>query len=1501
MRQIGISMVIVMAELIPITGAARAEPATGPAVQNALNLVPWPKSVKVNEGRMALTGKSRIVATEQELVPLAQVLSEEIYLLTGTRLGKSKGEAGAGDIALALSDKFQGEAYELAVTDKAEVRGGGYGAVAWGTATLLQALITGKAKLALPRLVIEDHPDAGYRGFMEDVARQLVSIGELERAVMLCRFYKVRYLHLHLNDDHAWTFPSKAFPKLGSANRGAHSGPAPRVFDLDELKGLVRYADARGVTLVPELEGPGHSGALRIPMPDTFDSPGEPGGRAHLGIINMAKEEAYAGLDTLAGEMADVFQSSPYIHIGCDEVGVGQVKRAKEYESFIKQQGLKDAHDLFGYYVQRMVEIVKKHGKTPIAWEGVATGRVNPDDLIIMLWTTWNGPAAERYLNAGFRTLNAPNAHFNSGDLKWNYAFDLTTFGVEGRLKTVEAGHPQVLGGQLQDWESRWCYAEPTARKTVAARAAALWNARQERSFDEFAPRHARADLRLEQMLRPAALEDASEETALFPHNGSIKYRAPRLIDSVKGIQRLRAHRLFVKPVTVTLSTSLPGAQVRFLQSPFPSPSVASQSPETPVGRKPRGDWPAYAEPIRIDESGELCFGLVSEEGQPVGPEQRVTYERVNYEETLTYGKPVTASKMEGECEGEYVVDGFVMRDMWRGWWGANPYPQWIKIDLEKVYKLDRLIVFPYWDGHRHYQYLVEVSTDDRDWQRVVDMSKNQVKATSEGHEHKIEPVEAGYLRVTMLKNSANPGVHLVEVRAHGTGGRERPPRPEGADAPREPQKPQVPQGAGSALKLNGEDQWVELPNPPERGGGNNRLSLEAWVKADPVPEGVEMAIVANHRQWYGYYFGVRGAHGDKLRLAFHNVGVIGVQVTEPVVPANTWVHVAVSFEAEKGVRKLTHFYVNGKHVKSFKGGRLDWPDTNQKGRTPNIGRSPGPQMKQPAPNRYFSGCIDELRIWNTTRTPNEILAFYSAELTGREEGLGGYFKFNMGEGGEVIDSSLVGGRGAIHHGEEEVEWVESGSLSGPPPGRAEVEVEKLEFGDHELTTGPAKPQGLTITNRGKGALIITEIGLAGADPDEFRVASDTSEDSLGEGQSRLVQVAFAPFSAGGKSATLKIGTNDPKRLSVQIPLTGTAALSHPPVAPSGPVPPDESSKMLAWMPLRWGRTPGAVSYGLHLWKEGNSKPEDPTATVKSDPAEGPSFTPASYLEFATSYRWQVVASNGLGATPGMVWAFTTQSKETVKPPPFDISPKAQAERRKLYEATGRASLTGKDTPLKDGMKISFFGDSITMQGGYIRNIQKALKEGEGTKGMRIEVFKHGLNGGRVPTVFEGKSPWGELGGTMQELLDRDKPDVVSIFLGVNDVWHGKNGTTPEAFEAGLRKMIAMCEAVGAKVVLATLAVLQEDGARLKPKCDQYAVLTRKVAAETNASLVDLRKAFVAYLRNNGTVLQPDGTVKCRGKLLTYDGVHANAEGNEVLADLIAQGICEALKRSSGL
>ncbi|NQU25486.1 MAG: G-D-S-L family lipolytic protein [Candidatus Nealsonbacteria bacterium] len=234
-------------------------------------------------------------------------------------------------------------------------------------------------------------------------------------------------------------------------------------------------------------------------------------------------------------------------------------------------------------------------------------------------------------------------------------------------------------------------------------------------------------------------------------------------------------------------------------------------------------------------------------------------------------------------------------------------------------------------------------------------------------------------------------------------------------------------------------------------------------------------------------------------------------------------------------------------------------------------------------------------------------------------------------------------------------------------------------------------------------------------------------------------------------------------------------------------------------------------------------------------------------------------------------------------------------------EPSGLKLLCGEGTPLKAGTKIALFGDSITMQGGYIRTINAALEASAHTKDLDVKLFQHGLNGGRVPTVLDGKSPWGNLGGTMQELIEKESPDLVVIFLGVNDVWHGEKGTSPEDFAAGLRTMVEMCKKAGARVVLASLAVIGEkpDGSNAHDaKLDRYTAITLKVAKETESTPLNVRKFFLDRLKAANTEKDERGQYAGKG-ILTYDGVHTSDKGNDLLANLFGGAIVEALKKPS--
>lgn len=253
--------------------------------------------------------------------------------------------------------------------------------------------------------------------------------------------------------------------------------------------------------------------------------------------------------------------------------------------------------------------------------------------------------------------------------------------------------------------------------------------------------------------------------------------------------------------------------------------------------------------------------------------------------------------------------------------------------------------------------------------------------------------------------------------------------------------------------------------------------------------------------------------------------------------------------------------------------------------------------------------------------------------------------------------------------------------------------------------------------------------------------------------------------------------------------------------------------------------------------------------------------------------------------------SFLTISSLAVGAPPAGPASKPVASQPAALPMPHMEALVGAKSPLRQDEHISFFGDSITMQGGFTKMIGQAIKESDHTKGLRVKLFGHGLNGGRVDTLPGGVSKWGKQ-LPVSELMEKDKPTAVVLFIGVNDVTH-RDAVSPEQFEKGLNDLIAMMKKDGAVVVLVTPAVAGEKTGGMNSrdrKMDQYADISRKVAAENKVTLCDARKAFVEYIEKNN----PEN--KARG-VLTKDGIHMNAAGNSLLADLMAQSLAEAMQQ----
>ncbi len=626
--------------------------AAGPArADGEPAFVPWPRAVALAEGKMLLGDKCRIVAQDRTLLPLARILSREVALASGLRLPAVEGTAKDGDVVLSLSPDLKGDAYRLTVGDRAVVSGAGYNAVSLGTVTLLQALHTDDGGAWLRRLTVEDGPFFPYCGAMLDVARKPYSITTLKQCVRVCRFYKIRFLQLHLSDENAWVFPSPAFPKLGSQNFAWAGGKRPEVYPLAELKELVAYADARGVTLVPEIEMPGHSGQLRGTLPEIFGYRNDAGKVVTPGVLNMVSEDAFGALDTLVGEVAEVFRSSPYIHIGCDEASVAEVEGLPEVKAFCAAHKLKGAGDVFNAFVNRMHGIVKKHGKRPIVWEGAPLGPVPPPkDLIFMPWVGGAGTAAE-LVRRGYAVINPP------WGTKQPYFDPYLVNGAQ-----LRRGEPLLLGATSLLWESPEERAVPFLRQTGALRNEPTYHPDSARDYADFLRRLHGTEPLLDRLL------------------AGFTFRTEGLLDPLV----MRApNPTFDKRLTVTLATSFDPGQVHF----------------TLDGSEPTPNSPRYEGPITLRKTTTLkarWFG--PKEGEEVFTLAR-TYCKVPVVRHDAIGAAVTVVPEPSGGSGpgpRGLTDGFLAdgEEPGSGGWlayGPGGNPTHITMDLGQPKKLTTL------------------------------------------------------------------------------------------------------------------------------------------------------------------------------------------------------------------------------------------------------------------------------------------------------------------------------------------------------------------------------------------------------------------------------------------------------------------------------------------------------------------------------------------------------------------------------------------------------------------------------------------------------------------------------------------------------------------------------------------------------------------------------------------------------------------------------------------
>lgn len=251
-----------------------------------------------------------------------------------------------------------------------------------GLETLLQLLSANKEGYNFPTVIIEDSPRFPWRGLMIDVCRHFMPIDMIKRNIDGMAALKMNVLHLHLSEDQGFRVESKSLPKLHEL------GSDGLYFTHEQIKEIIKYANDRGIRVMPEFDVPGHSTSWLTAYPELASLPGPYSIERNWGIFdptfNPTIEETYEFFDIFFKEMAELFNDD-YMHIGGDENNGKQWNQNEQIQKFMKDNNIKDNHALQSYFNNRLLKILTKYNKKMVGWDEILQPEM-PTNIVIQSW-----------------------------------------------------------------------------------------------------------------------------------------------------------------------------------------------------------------------------------------------------------------------------------------------------------------------------------------------------------------------------------------------------------------------------------------------------------------------------------------------------------------------------------------------------------------------------------------------------------------------------------------------------------------------------------------------------------------------------------------------------------------------------------------------------------------------------------------------------------------------------------------------------------------------------------------------------------------------------------------------------------------------------------------------------------------------------------------------------------------------------------------------------------
>lgn len=398
---------------------------TACAEQTEPNLIPMPQQMQVNEGSFTFGNNVSITGNAEFEISF---LKEKLSKAAGIEL--KAGEKGNKNIEILVDPSVQmkKEGYKLNVApDNISIVAPDNAGAFYGVQTLLQLMPEGiyseektVGKIKVPCVSIEDAPRFGYRGAGLDVSRTFFPLETIYDMLDWISYHKLNTFHWHITDDNGWRIEIKKYPLL--TEKGAWRGPDEVLppsygsgnkkyggfYTQEEIKEVVKYAAERNITIIPEIDLPGHSKAVIACYPEVGCSNTDKTMSVNGEVNNIwcvGNEKTYEMIEDIVAELAELFPAK-MLHLGGDEVNFDNWKNCPHCQAFMRKMGMKEEVELQNYFVRRMEKIVSKYGKELVGWDEIIKGGDLEPSTVVFGWASMK--AGANAVKKGQRTVFLP-------------------------------------------------------------------------------------------------------------------------------------------------------------------------------------------------------------------------------------------------------------------------------------------------------------------------------------------------------------------------------------------------------------------------------------------------------------------------------------------------------------------------------------------------------------------------------------------------------------------------------------------------------------------------------------------------------------------------------------------------------------------------------------------------------------------------------------------------------------------------------------------------------------------------------------------------------------------------------------------------------------------------------------------------------------------------------------------------------------------------------------